>query len=99
MTPRILEEVAEDIEAGRDYYDAQEFGIGDYFADTIIADIQSLSVYAGVHSVHLGYFRKLARTFPFGIYYKIEEEEPRVYAVLDLRDEPSWLRSELRRRS
>jgi len=77
----------------------KKLALGATSQDTIIADIRSLSVYAGVHSTHLGYFRKLARTFPFGIYYKIEEEEVRVYAVLDLRDKPSWLRSELRRRS
>jgi hypothetical protein len=37
-----LAEAAEDIEPARDFYDAQEFGIGDDCADSLVADIESL---------------------------------------------------------
>jgi hypothetical protein len=40
----ILAEAAEDIEAARDFYDAQQPGIGDYCADSLVADIESLAL-------------------------------------------------------
>jgi hypothetical protein len=38
----VLEEAAEDIERGREFYNLQEIGVGDYFEDTILSDIESL---------------------------------------------------------
>lgn len=35
----------------------------------------------------------LASRFPFGVYYLEAQPETRVVAVLDLRREPSWIRS------
>jgi len=66
----VLEEAAEDIEHGRDFYDLQDFGVGDYFADSIVADIECLGLFHGIHSKHLGFFRMLSERFPFGIYYR-----------------------------
>ncbi|MEX2578268.1 MAG: hypothetical protein WD342_04355, partial [Verrucomicrobiales bacterium] len=37
-----------------DFYDRQQEGIGDYFVDSILADAESLVLYAGVHSTHFG---------------------------------------------
>lgn len=39
----VLAEAAEDIEQARDFYDAQEPGIGDYCAGSLVADIESLA--------------------------------------------------------
>ena len=39
----VLADAAEDIEFGRDFYDSQEIGIGDYFSDSILSDIESLA--------------------------------------------------------
>lgn len=57
----VLDEVSEDIEDGRKFYDECEFGIGDYFIDCIISDIESLKLYAGIHSKHFGSFRMLSK--------------------------------------
>jgi hypothetical protein len=46
----VLAEAAEDIEQGRDFYDEQEPGIGDYFADSAVADIASLAFHHGIHA-------------------------------------------------
>lgn len=35
----VLTEAAEDIEQARDFYDAQELGVGDYFVDSLLSDI------------------------------------------------------------
>lgn len=39
----VLEEAAGDIERGRDFYDRQEDGIGGYFVDSIVAEIEGLA--------------------------------------------------------
>ena len=41
----VLEEAAEDIECGREFYNLQEIGVGDYFEDTILSDIESLRLF------------------------------------------------------
>ena len=48
----VLSEAAEDIERARDFYDAQELGIGNYCATALVADIESLALYHGIHSRH-----------------------------------------------
>jgi hypothetical protein len=94
----VLSEAAEDIERARDFYDLQEPGIGDYCADSLTTDLESLALYHGIHSRHFGFYRMLAHRFPFGIYYRETEAETQVFAVLDLRRNPSWIRQELSRR-
>jgi len=91
----VLAEAAEDIEQARDFYDAQEFGIGDYFADSILSDIESLALYHGIHARQFGLYHMLSHRFPFGIYYRETEREPQDVAVLDLRRDPNWIRKEV----
>jgi hypothetical protein len=94
----VLADAAEDIEFGRDFYDSQEIGIGDYFTDSILSDIESLALFYGIHSKHFGFHRMLASRFPFGIYYDETISEVQVFAVLDLRRDPLWIRAELSKR-
>jgi hypothetical protein len=91
----ILAEAAEDIEQARDFYDAQEPGVGDYCADSLVSDIVSLALYHGIHSRHFGFYRMLTHRFPFGIYYCETKTETQVFAVLDLRRDPNWVREGL----
>jgi hypothetical protein len=95
----VLQEAAEDIETARAFYDMCELGVGDYFVDSLIADIESLSLLHGIHALHFGCYRMLATRFPFGIYYLDEKNETQVIAILDLRREPSWIHHEIKRRS
>lgn len=94
----ILEDAAEDMEAGRRFYESRELGIGDYFVESILSDLGSLVLYAGVHRVHLGFHRMLSKRFPFGIYYEVERQTAYVYAILDMRRDPLWIRRELQKR-
>ena len=98
MTVVVLEDAAEDMESGRRFYESREPGIGDYFIESILSDISSLALYSGIHPIHLGFRRMLSKRFPFGIYYEIESETAYVYAILDMRRDPLWIRSELRKR-
>ena len=42
-----------------------------------------------------GFYRVLSNRFPFAIYYDLTETAVEVYAVLDLRKDPFWIRAEL----
>ena len=94
-----LEEVEFDLQDGRDFYDEQQPGIGDYFIDSILADAESLTLYAGVHAEHFGFHRLLGKTFPFAIYYLVDDATISVCAILDMRRDPAWIRAELQTRS
>jgi len=98
MTVVILEDAAEDIEVGRQFYESCEGGIGNYFVESILSDLDSLILYAGIHRVYFGFHRMLSKRFPFGIYYEVEDKTAYVYAILDMRRDPLWIRRELQRR-
>jgi plasmid stabilization system protein ParE len=85
----ILEEAEQDLLAGFRFYEQLEPGIGHYFLDALFSDIDSLLLYAGVHQQAFGYYRLLAKRFPFSVYYQCDQEDVRVYAVLDNRQSPS----------
>ena len=94
----VLADAAEDLEIGRDFYDSQEFGIGSYFVDSLLADVESLALFHGIHPIHWGFHRMLATKFPFGIYYDDTPTETQIFAVLDLRKDPLWTQAELSNR-
>ncbi len=95
MIIRLLDQAEQDLVRGRDFYERQQQGLGDYFLDSIIADIESLYLYAGIHAMHFGYHRLLAKRFPFAIYYLFSGDEVRIYAILDCRKNPSLLSQRL----
>ncbi|GBD96157.1 MAG TPA: type II toxin-antitoxin system RelE/ParE family toxin [Nitrospirae bacterium] len=93
-----LKEVVVDLEEGRRFYDEKEQGVGDYFFDSLISDLESLKLYAGIHSKRLGFYRMFSKRFPFAIYYEINKDIASVVAVLDMRRHPSWIRGKLDKR-
>ena len=95
MKVRVLRSAFEDLAAGRQFYDRQQDGVGAYFFDSLFAEIDSLVLYAGVHRVHFGFHRILARKFPYAVYYRITTGEAVVFRVLDCRRDPSWIRKAL----
>jgi len=95
---QVLDEAEDDLQDGREFYEGQEPGVGDYFAAAVAADIDSLILFAGIHPIEFGFHRALSKRFPFGVYYLIEDAVIRVYAVLDLRRDPAWIRRKLTKR-
>jgi hypothetical protein len=91
MKVQVLDEAIDDLAAGHKFYQQQAEGLGSYFLDTLWSDIQSLSLYAGVHSMYYGLYRLLSKRFPFAIYYKIENEVVKVHAVVDGRRNPGYI--------
>ncbi|MHB1237096.1 MAG: type II toxin-antitoxin system RelE/ParE family toxin [Gallionella sp.] len=95
MRIKILSIAEEDLEEGYRFYESQADGLGTYFLDTLYSDIDSLAYFAGMHRVVLGYHRMLSKRFPFAVYYRIAEDVVLVFAVLDCRRNPSWIRAKL----
>jgi hypothetical protein len=48
MKVRILESARRDLRAGYKFYEHQEHGIGEYFLNSLFADIDSLTLYGGM---------------------------------------------------
>jgi hypothetical protein len=82
-----LEEAAKDLDAGKAFYDFNEEGIGLYFIDSLLSDIESLRI----HRKKYGFYRMLFKRFPFALYYDIDGNIARVAAILDMRRDPKEL--------
>jgi plasmid stabilization system protein ParE len=95
----ILRSAIADLLQARTFYDRQGEGLGDYLEDSLLADIESLHVFAGIHVVVHGYYRMLASKFPYAIYYEIAGDQIRVRAVLDCRRAPAWTHRRLESKS
>ncbi len=64
----LLQEAVRDLENGKTFYESRERGVGDYFRDSLLADLESLVIYGGVHKKTFGFYRLLSRRFPYAIY-------------------------------
>ena len=91
----ISQAAQDDLLAGYFFYEQQAAGIGQYFLDTLFADIDSLMLYAGIHPQLQGYYRLLSKRFPFAIYYRIERKAVRLRRVLDCRQNPARIQGQL----
>jgi hypothetical protein len=72
--------------------------LGVFFSDSLIADIESLRLFAGVHEKYRGLHRVLSKRFPFAIYCQFDADIVDVVAVLDCRRDPETIDSTLERR-
>jgi len=85
---RVFRGAKEDLRDGFAFYEAQERGLGDYFYDCLMSDIDALAYYGGVHRQYRGFYKALSARFPFAIYYKLADGIVKVYAILDNRRNP-----------
>ena len=96
MRLRILKSAFQDLDRSRAFYAQHGDELGDYFLDSLFADIDSLTLFAGIHVQVWGFYRMLARRFPYAIYYKVDADVCTVWRVLDCRSRPSHVRRTLR---
>ena len=75
-----------------------ESWMGQYFRSSILAEIDSLHLFAGIHPIRYGFYCLLAKCFPFAVYYLIEDKIAKIAAVLDLRRDPKWIQYQLNQR-
>lgn len=92
MKIEVLAQAKEDLFDGFLFYERQEAGIGDYFLDSISADIESLLLRHGYHRQFFGFHRMLARVFPFFIYYRFTGDVIHIDAVVDQRRNPDSIK-------
>jgi len=98
MQLNITRSAEEDLLNGFVFYDLQQAGVGHYFLDSLYADIDSLTLYGGIHPKSYGRMhRALAKRFPFAIYYDLQGEILTVHAMLDCRQNPASITERLRR--
>ncbi len=96
MKIKILSSASQDLIDGYRFYEKQSEGVGEYFLDSLYSDIDSLIITSGIHPIYFGKFhRLLSKRFPFAIYYRIVKNTALVYAVLDCRREPAWIKKKL----
>ena len=95
MKLRILPSAIEDLSDGFRFYETQVEGLGSYFLESLFSDIDSLTLYAGIHQKVFGYHRLLSKRFPYAIYYRKESDTVSINAILDCRRDPGWIRERL----
>ena len=96
MKIEILSSAVSDLIEGRQFYEEQGEGLGEYFFDSLFSDIDSLALYAGIHPIFYGYHRMLSKRFPYAVYYKLKEKSvATVWRVLDLRRDPKRIKGSL----
>ena len=91
MRVEIARSAETDLLEGHAFYERQRAGVGDYFLDSLFADIDALTLFAGIHPRPDGgrLHRTLSERFPFAIYYNLQGDLATVVAVLDCRQNPA----------
>jgi len=95
----VLKDAVNDLDEGKSFYESKETGVGDYFWDTLLSDIESLALYAGIHSKKHGFYKMLSKRFPYAVYYEIRNQIVYVVAVLPMRRDPAWIIRKIEERS
>ena len=94
---QISEKAYADLDDGYDFYETKEDGLGDYFLTHLKSDIEGLKISAGIHRVfYKNYHRALSKVFPYAIYYSMPDKKVLVWAIVDCRRNPDWIRDHLK---
>ena len=82
-------EAEEEIREAYLWYEKQRAGLGDDFLLRIEAALESLLHDPFIHGyIYKQIRRKLARRFPYGVFFKVENEQIAVLAVLHAKRNP-----------
>ena len=96
MRIRLSSDAKQDLLNGSRFYERQEKGLGQHFRVSISADIDALTRFGGIYQVVMGHHRALCKTFPYSIFYRVDEGDwVTVVAVLDQRRDPNRARERL----
>ncbi len=84
-----------DLREARGWYETQRSGLGAEFLAEIDATIQILMRDPQRHPVYYrGFYRVLARRFPYKVFYRLEDDRIIVFRILHARrDHPRLLRA------
>ena len=96
MNVHVLDPAKDDLAEGYWFYESREKGLGHYFLDTIYDEIDRLGSTAGIHPMYEPpYFQMLSDRFPFTIYYRVEDADVFIEAIVDQRRDPQWISDRL----
>ena len=99
MTLELREEAVADLEQAAAFYEKQEKGMGAFFEDRLLEDLEHLRVFRPLLArKFLAFQRTISARFPYAIYFSIEGERILIHAVLDCRRHPAWTRKKLKKR-
>ncbi len=80
---RLQPDAEQDLADAAAWYEAQVPGLGHQFLDEILATFASVSNAPLIYPVvHRNTRRALAHRFPFGVYYRVEQKDVVVLAVM-----------------
>ena len=80
---RLRPDAEQDLADAAAWYEAQVPGLGHQFLDEILATFASASETPRIYPVvHRNTRRALTHRFPFGVYYRVEQAEIAVLAVM-----------------
>ena len=94
----VSKEADKDLETGKSFYERGGKGVGEYFANTLVGDIEALKIYAGIHLKKHGHYRMLSKKFPYAIYYNILGDVAQVVAIMPVRRDPAWILEQMKGR-
>ena len=85
-------EAAQDLEDAAAWYEVQSRGLGQEFLGEVRLTLQRVAEQPGLYpSMHRGTQRALTRRFPFGVFYRVEQDSIVVVAVMHgSRDPQHW---------
>lgn len=89
----IRPEAEKDIEEAANWYEQRREGLGDAFLDEIQNVLVAISERPAAYAVlHRGVRRALIKRFPFGVFYRLEDDGLVVFAVMHGRRHPRrWM--------
>ena len=96
MKVELTASAEEDLLDGFHFYERQQQQLGNYFLDSLFADIDALVFFAGIHpKPYQNLHRSHGSRFPFSIYYRLAEGTATVVGVLDSRQDPTRVLAKL----
>jgi len=95
MNVEILPEAEADLLECFNFYEDQNEGAGRNFVLSLYADIDRLRSLGGIHAWAFGYQQMIANKYPHAIYYKVVDGTVQVWAIIDCRRDPDWIKQRL----
>ena len=88
MEVRVLKAALRDLKRGEHFYNLQDCGVGEYFMNSLIQDIDKLEYTGGSHRITYKHHRALSQKFPYAIFYTVANDVVLVRRILDCRESP-----------
>jgi len=89
MIVKVIQAAKNDVAASYRFYEKQQKGLGGYYRECILEDLDKLAGMAGIHRKIGGYHHVNCRLFQSIIYYRVESAIAIVAAILDARINPA----------